>query len=57
MRMQTQRGGLLQATMSMAGLVQRDEETEVLKMEENISISILAPLEFIAHLWMLFYVA
>lgn len=41
--------------MSMAGLVQCDEETVVLKMGENITISVLAPLVFVVHLWMLFH--
>lgn len=39
----------------MSGLVQCDEETVVLKMGENITISILAPLVFVVHLWMLFH--
>lgn len=55
MRMQTQPTCWLQAIMSMAGLVQCDEETVVLKMGENITISILAPLVFVVHLWMLFH--
>lgn len=41
--------------MSMARLVQCDEETVVLKKGENGTICILAPLLYVVHLWMLFH--